>query len=192
MMEILRHHEHGDAPSNNITHVDVCMHAGFGPIRSGQATASMVVFLDEERPTVFATGTSAPCTSIFKPLWVDAPLPDLGPASTASYEPASLFWSHERLHRTILFNFPDRIRACAPERDALEDKFIQGALAVANASVKDRAEFTVDCFRQASAAEVDWLERVRNVPTTWSLGRLLNDIAWKKFNQEANIPLSLE
>ena len=49
------------------------MHANLGPIRVSQTTASLIASLDEDLPLVFATGTSAPCTGIFEPIWVDAP-----------------------------------------------------------------------------------------------------------------------
>ena len=51
MMNILR--SHGDKPDagDGLAVVDVCMHAGFGPIRvDGQSTASMVAYLSEARP----------------------------------------------------------------------------------------------------------------------------------------------
>lgn len=188
LMDTLRHHENGNFPSNNIAFVDVCMHAGFGPVRSSQSTASMVVLLDGKRPLVFATGTSAPCTSIFKPLWVDAPLPDPGPVPSATYDPVSLFWSHERLHRAVLLNYSERIGVYASDRDALEAGFVQDAQSMADASAKERAEFTADCFRQAALAEEEWLDRVMKVPATNQFGRLLNDFAWRSFNRTAKIP----
>ena len=165
------------------------MHAGFGPVRPSQSTASMVVLLDEKCPTVFATGTSAPCTSIFKPLWVGAPLSNPGLASTGTYDPASLFWSHERLHRAVLLNFLERINTYASDRDALEKEFVQGALELTNASAQERAEFSAKCFRQAALAEGEWLERVQEIPETKPIGRLLNDAAWTKFNRSAKIPM---
>ena len=189
LMDTLRHHANGNVPSNNITQVDVCMHAGFGPVRPSQSTASMVVLLDEKCPTVFATGTSAPCTSIFKPLWVGAPLSNPGLASTGTYDPASLFWSHERLHRAVLLNFLERINTYASDRDALEKEFVQGALELTNASAQERAEFSAKCFRQAALAEGEWLERVQEIPETKPIGRLLNDAAWTKFNRSAKIPM---
>jgi secernin len=188
LMDTLRHHENGKFPGNNFNLVDVCMHAGFGPFRPSQTTASMVVLLDANCPTVFATGTSAPCTSIFKPLWVDAPLSHPGFASTATYDPASLFWSHERLHRAVLRNFPERIGAYAADRDVLEQQFVRDALELTNASTQERAEFSTECFRQAALAETEWLERVQAIPETKPIGRLLNDAAWTKFNRSAKIP----
>jgi len=188
LMDTLRHHGNGNFPGNNIALVDVCMHAGFGPVRSSQSTASMVVLLDEKRPTVFATGTSAPCTSIFKPLWVDAPPTNPRPVPAATNDPDSLFWSHERLHRAVLLNFPERIRAYASDRDALEAGFVRDALNMADAPAKERAEFTAEGFRQTALAEEEWLDRVMKVPARKHFGRLLDDFAWRSFNRTAKIP----
>ena len=62
----------------------------------------LVSHLDPQHPVHFLTGTAAPCTSIFKPAWVDLELPDVGPASGAAYDEASLWWRHEALHRATL------------------------------------------------------------------------------------------
>ena len=153
MTDILRHHNNGEGPSHNFTSVDVCMHAGFGAIRGDQSTASMITCLDEKNPIIFATGTSAPCTSIFKPLWIDAPLPVPEFAPESTYNAASLFWSHEPLHRAVLLNYSERLNTYRADRDALEAKFIKGALDIASAPAKERAEFSTECFRQASIAK---------------------------------------
>ena len=188
LMDVIRHHENGSVPGNNFTQVDICMHASFGPVRTGQSTASMVILLDEKLPTIFATGTSAPCTSIFKLLWVDAPLsyPELAP--TGTYDPVSLVWSHERLHRAVLLNFPERIAAYGSDRDVLEIQFTQGALALTNATAQERVEFSAECFRQATLTDEEWLECVQEIPETKHIGRLLDDAAWTKFNRSAKIP----
>ena len=183
MMGTLRHHndEHFD-PQSSITDVDVCMHAGFGPIRVSQSTASMVVFLDDNTPIIFATGTSAPCTSIFKPMWMDASLPNLGPVPVSKYDSASLYWTHERLHRATLLNYPERIKTYASDRDELEKKFTQGALKLKNASAKERTDFTAQCFREAAQAEAEWLKRVEKVPAK---KKFLHSSAWNTFNKKA-------
>ena len=189
MLKALRHHENGSTPGNSLTAVDVCMHAGYGPIRVGQSTASMVVHLEASRPTVFATGTSAPCTGLFKPLWVDTPLPVLATTPADTYDPESLFWSHERLHREVRRNFPERLEAYAADRDTLESQFVREALAMSRAPVKQRASFAADCFQQVSRAEEGWLERVRDIPVRKSLGGVLDDRVWERFNRAAKMPL---
>lgn len=186
MMSTLRHHKYADFdPRTSISEQDVCMHAGFGPIRISQSTASLVVYLDKSNPIVFATGTAAPCTSLFKPFWMDA-------ASFLSGEPVpshqadsnSLFWSHEKLHRSVLLNYTERLNAYAADRDALEKKFIAGALKLNAASVKERAEFSRACYEEARAAEAEWLKRVEAVPVKKSF---LHAMAWNGFNQKAGM-----
>ena len=186
MMDTLRHHddEHFDPQTANLISVDVCMHAGFGPIHISQSTASMVVYLDGNSPIIFATGTSAPCTSIFKPLWV-ASTPTLGPVPTSQADSDSLFWSHERLHRATLLNYPERIKTYASDRDELESKFMQGALNLTKASAKERADFSADCFREAAQAEKEWLKRIEQVPAR---RKVLHSSAWNGFNKKAEMP----
>jgi dipeptidase len=190
MMGTLRHHndENFDPQTTSLTSVDVCMHAGFGPIHISQSTASMVVYLDGDMPLIFATGTSAPCTSIFKPLWMDASTSlsaTLGPDPASTYDSDSLFWAHERLHRATLLNYPDRLKSYASDRDQLENKFTQGALNLTKASAAERAEFSAQCFREAAQAEADWLKRVEQIPAR---KKILSTSAWNGFNKKAGMP----
>lgn len=187
MMAQLRHHndEHFD-PQHSITDVDVCMHAGFGPIRVSQSTASMVTYLDKSNPIIFATNSSAPCTSIFKPFWMDAASNlNLGPAPTHQAD-SSHYWLHEKLHRATLENYPERIKTYAADRDALEKKFVEGALSLhnTNASAKQRGDFTNQCIAEALAAEAEWLKRVEAVPAK---KKFFSTLAWNGFNKKANL-----
>lgn len=186
MIATLRHHNRENFdPANGIADVDVCMHAGFGPIRISQSTASMVAYLDKNNPLIFATGTSAPCTSVFKPFWIDAAsfLND-EPVPTDRADTRSLFWSHERLHRAVLQNYPARLRAYAAERDALEKRFIEGAMKLQNAPAEERAAFSKECLREARAAEAEWLQRAEAVPPKRSF---LFSLAWNGFNKKAGL-----
>jgi dipeptidase len=187
MMCTLRHHndENFDPQTTSLTSVDVCMHAGFGPIHISQSTASMVVYLDGNTPLIFATGTSAPCTGIFKPIWMDASLPTLGPDPASTYDSDSLFWSHERLHRATLLNYPERLKAYAGDRDQLENKFTQGALSLTKASAKERGDFSAQCSREAAQAEEEWLKRVEQIPAR---KKILSTSAWNGFNKKAGMP----
>jgi dipeptidase len=188
MMDSLRHHgdENFDPQTTSLVSVDVCMHAGFGPVHISQSTASMVVYLDGNAPTIFVTGTSAPCTSIFKPIWMDvASSLNLGAAPASTYDPKSLFWFHERLHRATLLNYPERLKAYAVDRDELEQKFVQGALNLAKASINERADFSAYCFNEATLAEENWLKRAEQIPAR---KRVLSSSAWNGFNKKAGMP----
>jgi len=192
MIGTLRSHKNDGQsydPQTSVTDVDVCMHAGFGPIRISQSTASLVVYLDKDLPVIFATGTSAPCTSIFKPFWMDAVSSlNLGAAPTSQSDSSSLFWTHEKLHRATLLNYPERIQTYAADRDEMEKRFIQTALNLADRSPKVRADFSAACFEEAAQAEAEWLKRVEAVPAR---KKMLHSSAWNGFNKKAEMSVTV-
>jgi dipeptidase len=197
MISALRDHGQADGSQRpadeSIAGADICMHAGFGPIRGSQTTGSMVSYLDDKNPLHFLTGTAAPCTSVFKPVWLDAFSPDrsaslnatLGPSPTATYNPATLFWRHEILHRSTLRDHENLIQTFAAKRDALEHEFIAEAFEAKNQDVNSRAEVTTGCFVRADKAEKEWLGLVRGAA---SKQNRLHAAAWGRFNREAKIP----
>jgi secernin len=187
MLAILRHHQH-DAPKANYTHMDICMHAGQGLFRNDQSVASFIAHLDKDTPLILATGTSAPCTSIFKPLWLDAPLPTHASVASAEYDARSSFWLHERLHRAVLQNYGPRLATYHDERDALEIEFIKGAFALKDAPIHERTAYAERCAQQAALAENLWLERVKKIPAKKS-SRFFDLLAWQKYNKMAKMPV---
>ncbi len=186
MMAALRSHgRSAGSLSAPLGGADVCMHASFGPVRTSQSIGSMVSRISAKNSTHWLTGTSAPCTSIFKPVWMGARMPDMGPAPTGEYDSATLFWQHELLHREILRDYPTRIALIQPERDALEARFIEQSAGCIGSVVKQRA-FTAACFAEASACEKGWLERVKAEPVM-KAAPFYYQRAWKKFNREAGM-----
>ena len=109
----------------------LCMHAGFGPTRNSQSVASLVAHLDNALNTAWVTGTSAPCTGIFKPVWLQAGLPDLGPSPEGADNPETLWWAHEAIHRAVIQDYPARSAVLVGPRDALESEFIKRHTALA-------------------------------------------------------------
>jgi secernin len=169
-------------PAAGLSTVTVCWHAGFGPIRGSQSVGSMVSHLAPAGQTHFVTGTSAPCTSIFKPVWLDADLPDMGPSPTGTYDAAALFWQHEVLHRVTLRDYATRRALYCEERDELERRFIAGAL-----TCTDRSAYAAQCFDAADQATRRWTECVRPADIL-THQPLLHSLAWRKFNRQANMP----
>ncbi len=147
-------------PARGFTGATVCDHAGFGPIRISQTTGAMVSHLAADVQTHFVTGTAAPCTSIFKPVWLGAALPPAGPEPSRTYDEASLFWRHEALHRATLRDFAAGLPLYAGERDALESQFIAGALALRGHPLDVRAAYAARCFAAADQAERGWRDRL--------------------------------
>ena len=99
-----------------------CMHAG-GLAAASQTTASWVSDLRPARPRHWATATAAPCTGLFKPVDVADPV-DLGPAPTDAADDATLWWRHERLHRTLVRDPATLLPLVTPERDTVERRWL--------------------------------------------------------------------
>ncbi len=190
-MRLLRDHgERGEltgwSPSRGLLGQDVCAHAGFGPVRVSQSVGSMVAHLvPGEAPTVWLTGTSAPCTSVFKPVWFDGGLPDLGPPPNGAYDPTTTWWRHEDLHRATLAHYPQAISTYATDRDDLEAELLRRAEKARAGSPDDRAHLTADAFAEVAAAERTWIRRLPpgRRPTRGLYGR-----AWLGFDREARRP----
>ena len=102
-----------------------CVHAGGMAVRS-QTTASWVAELGPDRVRHWATGTAAPCVSLFKPVSVDQPV-DTGPVPADRDDGESLWWRHESLHRCVQRE-PERLAMrFLPERDATEQRWLTHA-----------------------------------------------------------------
>lgn len=188
MARALRDHGAGArwSPARGLTTFNVCAHAGFGSIRATQTTGSMISHLAPDTPTHFVTATAAPCTSIFKPVWLGGELPDLGTAPTGEYDAATLFWRHEALHRATLRDCATAIAVYRDERDALEGRFIADALAWRGKSLEERRALSARCFAEANEAEARWLERAR-ASVQESYPGFLYGRAWRGFDREAKM-----
>ena len=121
-----------------------CAHAG-GLVTSTQSTASWVADL-RERPVHWVTATSAPCTSIFKPVTVEEPL-EVDPLTMPDnhFDPAHRWWRHERLHRLALRDHPASLARFGPERDRVESAWLAAPPKAAEA------------FETADSMEAHWL-----------------------------------
>jgi dipeptidase len=191
MMSYLRDHganpEPGWSPGRALSGADVCMHVGFGPIRINQTVGSMVSHLTPDQKTHWLTGTSAPCTGVFKPVWLDSGLPEVGLSPQGAYDAACLWWNHETLHREVVRDYAVRLPLYKAERDELERKFIGDWEETRHAGVQPRAAFTAGCFKEAGQATERWIERVRSVPVQ-NRSEVLYALAWRNFNKQAGLP----
>jgi dipeptidase len=190
IMTILRDHgpqtDSNWSPGPGLFENSICMHAGWGLVRSGQTAGSLVSHLDADQQTHWITGSAAPCTGLFKPVWLDAGLPEMGPAPSGRYNYSSLWWRHEALHRAVLRDYALRLAVYQTERDALETGFVDEALALQTASVEDRGLFSTQAFTTAAEATQRWTDSVRQTPIQ-TPAPFLYRRAWQKFNQESKL-----
>jgi secernin len=177
MMEILRSHNVKDAskakswdPSKGGTDC-ICIHAKpvFVPT---QTTSAYVGHLLPELQTHWFTGTAAPCTSLFKPVFVETGLPDLGPPPLGEYDGRSLWWLHERLHRRILEDHSTRVAILQNDQKEFESRYLTRVSQIqsdmkSGRSAKDRAkvlrQITEEAFAEAQNLESKWLDRMEGL-----------------------------
>ncbi len=190
MMAILRHHDDKSepdwSPDKGITGADVCMHAGWGPIRGSQSAGSMVSLLDRSDTMHWLTGTSAPCTSLFKPVWLDCSLPEHGNAPQGTYDEKTLYWRHEAIHRAILQDYAARIPLIKTDQVNYEEQMLAEVIQNLAGSFNKRKSISEKYFKLAQELEFTWLSKV-NLHQTKRKNRLLYNMAWKKFNDEAKM-----
>jgi len=190
MMAILR--DHGSkadthwTPAGGLAKVSVCWHAGPGPIRNSQSVGSMVSRLTRDEQTHWLTGTSAPCTSIFKPVWMDAGLPDLGDCPEGTYSNGSLWWQHETMHREVLRDFAARLPLVKEEQGKLEKGFLERVHALEGAPAEARRALSRQCFHEADRLHEELQPRIASAPLRRRLP-LLYAISWQTFNRKAGL-----
>ncbi len=150
LMAALRDHGPAGTPQWSVVNGALsapCAHAG-GRVTSTQSTASWVA--EPGRGLHWATGTSAPCTSLFKPVRVGEPA-EVDPSAPPGpvRDPAYRWWRHEVLHRLALRDHGASTARFAAERDAVERAWVAEPPA------------TEDAFAEADALEERWLADLR-------------------------------
>jgi secernin len=188
-MNLLRNHRHDDSnwsPDVMLAGSDVCMHAGFGPVRINQTVGSLVSQIISGNQTHWVTGTAAPCMSHFKPVWIDSGVPESLSIPTGKYDHRSVWWQHEILHRGVLGNYRQRLAHFRRERDSREANLIQLASKMQNKTSVERKAFSELCFKQGWEDTGRWIESVRNIDRS-DKTIFYFKMAWNKFNKEAAI-----
>lgn len=120
----------------------VCMHAGGGLITS-QTTGSFIVQLKEGRVYIWATGSSIPCISVFKPFWFEA-------SDNQEYEEQNRhklidYWKRQEIfHRMVLNGRIEKLDSYLQKRDRLEGEL--NRLAAEAATSIEKAKTTEYAF----------------------------------------------
>lgn len=119
----------------------------------------MVVELRPDLPaTVWLTGTSMPCLSLYVPYFFQTnTLNSILQPGAGSDD--SLWWEAERLHRWICKDYPSRRERIALERSQIQAGFLEAEsrLLRQHASHIELEQFSHDCLGEARAAIRRWL-----------------------------------
>jgi dipeptidase len=185
--------DHGDAasgsfgPNQGLFQSQICNHAGWGPVRISQTTGSLVSRLTPDSSTHFVTGTAAPCTSLFKPIWVDTPMVlDKLPAGEA-FDSQSLFWEHEMLHRLVLKDYQKGMRLITPRRNNLEADLLKQALSASKSDLTERQSIACQAFKMARNLDKECRAALNSLSPITDQGFLYSH-AWRKWNKSAGLP----
>lgn len=166
----------------------LCIHAG-QEHQVAQTTGSLVSDVGQNGAVHWVTATAAPCTSLFKPVFLDGALPSIGsPVGRADQE--SLWWRHERLHRCALKrSLPHFVAAIRDERDRLEAQFVERVENCIGADREARQRTMQICWAEAEAAETRWLRLVaQELDGKAAPDDAYQDI-WTQFNARAGFSL---
>lgn len=164
----------------------LCMHAG-AEDRPGQTVGSLVCELHSHHQLHWVTATAAPCTAIFKPLLLDVPVPAHGPVVSGRFDPATLWWRHEKLHRGAVFRGLARfIDDIGDERDALELQFrVRMNAVIDGGNAVDRLQAVQQCWQEATEMEEAWSARFRT-PAVMVAG-FSYDQRWREMSRLAEM-----
>jgi len=186
---LLRDHGSSDyTPDSHFLMNHVCAHSANKIARNAsQSTASLVASLKKNESAYWATGTSAPCISVFKPIRFERDvLPDIGATPKGKYTHNSLWWEHEKLHRAILMDFQKRHKLLNNRRNELEADLYKRSLDTAS---NDFINLSKSAFKKSVEFEDDMLIELNNLPIEkkpkTNYGRY-----WKVQNEKAELPVN--
>jgi len=151
-IEILCSHDREDhlfAPSK-ATSASICMHAT-GMTNPSQTNGSMIAEIRPNAPsTVWLTGTSMPCLSVFAPFFfgdIDSNDHPLSPSrwnSPGEHSDDSLWWQAEKLHRQACRNYSVESKPFKDFRSEMQHQFqeMEKYLFQSNAELPERLELS--------------------------------------------------
>ena len=186
LFQIMRQHGEGYHPAMADAHRNVCIHAGPQENRWWQADGVMVTDAGEQGILIWVTGTSGNCVSIFKPVFMGMDLPDIGPTPTEHFDPHSLWWKHELLHRRAMADFHRLVPEIRRDFDALEEAFLAESESVRRGTPEEKRDFMEHCFWKSMQATETWIGRLRR-RTDLRFEDPAYRLMWQRLNAEAGM-----
>lgn len=151
MNALSQHDCHVKNPFAKGTVSSACMH--YGGLVGDHTTASMVVSLEPGRTTVWSTGCSLPCVSLFKP-WRFGSQPILPVVSEGNRDGEAYWLEAENFRRQLLGRqLPQEYYA---ERKAIQQRWISAAEDIADA---DFPAFSRACLEEERVFFEKWKDR---------------------------------
>ncbi len=158
----------------------ICMHGGF--IFGDHTTGSYVAELAGDYPTYWVTGSSTPCISLFKPLWLTDNEAVI--FREDQEEMAINFWKRrEGLHRMILNNQVGDLENYTAEIKQLEDSWHRQIKDLNWSDPLQLGSFMQEAWQAEEELITRYMERNRSNNIALQ-GGLYHKCYWKKMNKK--------
>ncbi|CAF1268035.1 unnamed protein product [Rotaria sp. Silwood1] len=191
MFNVLRDHQYSrNSPSNGLTNVDICMHAGFGPIKFNQTTGSLVSVIPTSNnsiPVHYLVSESIP------PSFISSSNNSISNPSL-TYSSNNIWWKSEIINRNIIKYYNKLIKKIQFEINKLEyDIVCQSKILLSrDISQEQRNNLTLLYFHKADQLTNEWFRRAYKLSfEIESELSLCQELTWKQWRISANIPYYL-
>ncbi|WCL48452.1 C69 family dipeptidase [Leptospira sp. GIMC2001] len=190
-MDILRSHNVANYSPENGNNGSICQHAS-GMLTPYQTTGSMVFEIkNNKKLTVWLTGTSAPCLSLYKPFYFGNDILDennqIKPSKVSD---DSLWWKSEKFHRLALNDYKYAHNLVFKERQESErhwrrkDRELQSTK-TSTKQLREFSDFAINHHKEILRIWTrDLLSRKRS-----SIFNPLFNMFWNARNKEAELEL---
>ncbi len=164
-VDILSSHQAENFKPSESMPYDVCAHAS-GLLSPSSSTGSMMVELRKDKPiTVWLTGTSNPCLSVYKPfIFGGKSLLAEQFTSPSAQKDDSLWWQAETLHRKVNRNYTENKEKFDSERIALQNSYFEAEknLIKNNLGIQELDQFSQSCLNEYSDKLLKWKQLIND------------------------------
>ncbi len=182
--------------SEKVTAKSPCHHARNFSLPD-QTTGSLVSHIMKDVQVHWVTGSSVPCVSTYKPIFLPKPgLINKMKTSNGIYNPEGFWWINEKFQRLVNQDYQQRLNVFKDERDSMEKEFLKKTeeiLKSVSGKVSDEvmqkmSELTTDAFSQSIKRVKKWTNEIEKLPVHVK-GGLLYRIFWNNQNRRAELKL---
>ncbi len=149
-MQILSsHYQDSDFAPHKASTKDLCMHAS-GITNPSQTVGSMVVEIRKDSPaTVWLTGTSSPCLSVFMPFFMGGKTLD-SIKNSSELPDDSMWWRANSLYKLGNSNYKQLSEIIQKDRVALQQEFLEKEIEILKQTVDimDLDAFSAGCVEE--------------------------------------------
>ena len=160
-----------------------------------QTTGSLVSHIKKDIQVHWVSGSSAPCISTFKPIFLPEPgLKTNLKLSEAAYDKDAFWWINEKFQRLVSLDYQKRLAVFKKERDKMEEESIKKVLEITkkvngkltDTNLRMMSKITSEAFKNNIEKVRMWTEKIEELPIDVKTGFLFRAF-WNTQNKEAKM-----